>query len=223
MFMVYLAVGTLLMFAVMLIADRNERTPWWKLLISSVVLTGAGVLGAYLMFALEGGTWGGGKSFYGAVFLPPLIMWLTALALRLPVSRVMDLSAPAECVMLALLKVDCYLTGCCGGRVIGYSQMTGEAIVFPSQIAELVNALVLMIILILLIRGGKIKGLAYPAYLILYGVTRFFLNLLRETTPFILGMSAGNFWSLVSIVIGLIAWFAIRKKQSSTETSSEGA
>ena len=210
------------MFAAMLIADKNDRTPWWKLLIASVVLAAAGVLGAYLMFLVESGSWGG-RSFYGAVFLPPLIMWLAALALRLPVSRVMDLCAPAECVMLALLKVDCVIEGCCGGRVIGYSQMTGEAIVFPSQIAELVNALVLMVILILLIRGGKIKGLAYPAYLILYGVTRFFLNLLRETTPFILGLSAGNFWSLVSIVIGLIAWFAVRKKQSSTETSSEGA
>ena len=210
------------MFAAMLIADKNDRTPWWKLLISSVVLTGAGVLGAYLMFVLESGAWGG-KSFYGAVFLPPLIMWLTALVLKIPVSHLMDLSAPAECVMLALLKVDCYLTGCCGGRVIGYSQMTGEAIVFPSQIAERVNAVVLMVILILLIRGGKKKGLAYPAYMILYGVTRFFLNLLRETTPFILGLAAGNFWSLISIAIGLVAWFIVSKMQKHAETSSEGA
>ena len=210
------------MFAAMLIADKNDRTPWWKLLIASVILAAAGVLGARLMYLAENGIWGG-ISFYGAVFFPPLIMWLAALALKLPISRVLDLCAPAECVMLALLKVQCMVEGCCGGRVIGVSSKTGEPIIFPSQIAECANALVLMVILILLIRGGKKKGLAYPAYLILYGVTRFFLNLLRETTPFILGLSAGNFWSLVSIVIGLIAWFAVRKKQSSMETSSEGA
>lgn len=222
MLMLFLAGGTLLMFGVMLLAGQKNRLPWWKLLISSVVLAAAGVLGARLLYLLENGVWGG-ISFYGAVFLPPLIMLPAALLLKLPPAQLMDLCAPAECVMLALLKVQCLVEGCCGGRVIGFSSRTGEPIVFPSQIAECVNALVLMVILILLIRGGKKKGLAYPAYMILYGVTRFFLNLLRETTPFILGLAAGNFWSLVSIVIGLIAWFAVRKKQSSMETSSEGA
>ena len=222
MFILFLSIGTLLMFGVMLIAGKNFHIPWWKLLLSSVVLTAAGVLGAYLMFLLENGSWGG-KSFFGSIFLPPVMMLAAAKLLKIRQSELLDLCAPAECVMLALLKVDCLRSGCCAGRVIGLSAYTGEPVRFPSQIAEGVNALILMVFLILIVRQDKMSGTAYPLYMILYGVCRFFLNLLRETTPFIWILPAGNFWALVCTALGIIAWFLIQKHKKTDTSSSEGA
>lgn len=208
--LLYLTVGTLAMLAVMYIGNGSSpyRFKTWKLLISSVVLTFAGVLGAYLMSWLESGSFGG-RSFYGAVFLPPAIMALTAVILKLPPEKLIDLTAVGECIMLAILKVQCIQDGCCGGRPV-ISPFSGKSFVFPSQEVELINALVIMIVLLLIINRRKNTGRIYPLYLIIYGVTRFILNLFRDTSPFVWILPAGNFWSLISVAAGFIWIFLLR-------------
>ena len=196
----FLLLGTFLMMAVMLFANRWMHLPVWKILTASVILTLAGVAGARIMARIEMGVWGG-ISYYGAVFFAPLLMIGVSFLLRVRPSQMLDLCAPSECVMLALLKVNCYLNGCCFGKVIGISK-EGDIIRFPSQIVESVTALLLMAVLLSLIRGGKQNGRIYCWYLLLYGAVRFVLNLMRETEPFLLGMPAGNFWSLVSNAAG---------------------
>ena len=139
-----LIIGTIAMAAVMLLPRRwRAGLPMWKTLLSAAVLTVLGVLGAKLMYVLENGGFGG-ISYYGAVFFPPLFMVLLALLLRVPPLTLLDLCAPAECVMLALLKVLCLKNGCCGGRLL-FTTASGGEIYFPSQIIELLNALVLMV------------------------------------------------------------------------------
>ncbi len=211
-FIISLAVGTIAMAVVMLLpCCWQVGIPTWKALFSAAVLTVLGVLGAKLMFLLESGFWAG-TSFYGAVFFPPLLMVLLALLLRVPPLDLLDLCAPAECVMLAILKVQCAVNGCCGGMLLTITA-DGTYIRFPSQIVELFNALALMIVLLHFIHKGVWRGRIYPMYMLLYGITRFVLNLLRDTTPFLLGLPAGNFWSLISIMIALIwLYFAEHKK-----------
>lgn len=218
-FVISLAVGTIAMAAVMLLPRRwRAGLPMWKTLLSAAVLTVLGVLGAKLMFLIESGFWAG-TSFYGAMFFPPLIMVLLALLLRVPPLALLDLCAPAECVMLALLKVLCLKNGCCGGRLL-FTTASGGEIYFPSQIIELLNALVLMVMLLWLIRKGTWQGRIYPIYMLLYGITRFILNLLRDTKPFLLGLPAGNFWSLVAIVIALI-WLRLAHPQKGVAESEK--
>ena len=214
-----LIIGTLAMAAVMLLPRRwRAGLPMWKTLLSAAVLTVLGVLGAKLMYVLENGGFGG-ISYYGAVFFPPLFMVLLALLLRVPPLTLLDLCAPAECVMLALLKVLCLKNGCCGGRLL-FTTASGGEIYFPSQIIELLNALVLMVMLLWLIRKGTWQGRIYPIYMLLYGITRFILNLLRDTKPFLLGLPAGNFWSLVAIVIALI-WLRLAHPQKGVAESEK--
>lgn len=218
-FVISLAVGTIAMAAVMLLPRRWQAgLPMWKTLLSAAVLTALGVLGAKLMFLIESGFWAG-TSFYGAVFFPPMIMVLLALLLRVPPLALLDLCAPAECVMLAILKMQCAVNGCCVGILLTITA-DGTYIRFPSQIIELLNALILMVILLRLIRKGTWQGRIYPIYMLLYGITRFILNLLRDTKPFLLGLPAGNFWSLVAIVIALI-WLRLAHPQKGVAESEK--
>ena len=214
-----LIIGTIAMAAVMLLPRRwRAGLPMWKTLLSAAVLTVLGVLGAKLMYVLENGGFGG-ISYYGAVFFPPLFMVLLALLLRVPPLTLLDLCAPAECVMLALLKVLCLKNGCCGGRLL-FTTASGGEIYFPSQIIELLNAFFLIVMLLFLIRKGTWQGRIYPIYMLLYGITRYILNLLRDTKPFLLGLPAGNFWSLVAIVIALI-WLRLAHPQKGVAESEK--
>lgn len=218
-FVISLVVGTIAMAAVMLLPRRWQAgLPMWKTLLSAAVLTVLGVLGAKLMFLIESGFWAG-TSFYGAMFFPPLFMVLLALLLRVPPLALLDLCAPAECVMLAILKMQCAVNGCCVGILLTITA-DGTYIRFPSQIIELLNALVLMVMLLWLIRKGTWQGRIYPIYMLLYGITRFILNLLRDTKPFLLGLPAGNFWSLVAIVIALI-WLRLAHPQKGVAESEK--
>ncbi len=180
--------------------------------MSAVILTGAGVAGAMVMFWIESGFDNfGGRSFYGALFFAPPIMIPVALLLRMKISEMLDLCAPSECVMLALLKVNCCIDGCCGGKVLYQNTAENVCIVFPSQIVECMTALLLMALLLYMMKRGNNKGTLYAQYMIIYGILRFVLNLMRETSPFVWILLAGNFWSLISVIIGFV-WLCIARK-----------
>lgn len=197
------------MLGVMLYLRKFYIVDIWKIVVSSLLLTISGLLGAKLMFWIESGKVGG-VSFFGAIFLPPLSMSLVAMLLSIPVGTLLDMCAPAECIMLALLKIKCFFDGCCKGKVI-YVVDTLE-IRFPSQMIEMLTVLGVFVFLLVLIRKGKYAYQIYAWYMVGYGITRFGLNLLRETEPFVWILPAGNFWALISSVIGVI-WIVICKRK----------
>lgn len=198
--------GTLGMLLLMLL--RRKRHPdvkLWKYPIISLLLTVAGVAGTMLMFFIESGRFGG-TSFYGAVLFVPVLM-LPVLLLGIPFHTLMDLCAPAECLMLTIMKLDCILCDCCIGR---YLPSLGFQ--FPSQVVEMITAFFVMLILLEKEKKENARGTLYGWYLILYGSTRFILNWFRYgLKPFALGLPSGNFWSLIAIAIGFI-WLALLKK-----------
>ena len=139
------------------------------------------------------------------------MLLLPALILRIPYSTLMDLCAPAECLMLAFMKVDCLQSNCCIGKYLPALEFQ-----FPSQIVETLTILIIMFLLPRFERKEKHTGKLYGYYLILYGSTRFVLNWFRYgLTPFVWILPAGNFWSLVAIVFGL-GWLLVQRRQSGT-------
>lgn len=210
----FLLIGTLAMLVPITIQGIWYQIKWYKRISVAILLTIAGTLGTFILFYVENGTFGG-TSFFGAVFFVPILFIPVARLVGIRYDVLMDLSAPAECAMLAIMKVQCQLTGCCGGiRML----TNGSEFVFPSQIVELINALVLCVLLLVLSRKGKNKGSIFPWYMVVYGVTRFVLNLFRDGGSVrILGLPLGNFWSLVSIVIGVIWLIWIRKRAGKEE------
>ena len=201
-FWIRLTLGAAAMLGTMLFVRREYGVSVAKCLVFTVTLTITGVLGAKFMFYLETGRGFGGESFFGAVLFTPILMLLVAAATRTAAPVVLDLCGPAECVMLALLKVRCNIAGCCGGRLLWVTEQ-GQ-VHFPSQIVETFVALLLMVVLLVMMKKGRQRGKIYGVYLILYGTTRFLLNTLRDTTAIVGWLAIGHIWSIVSVLVGVL-------------------
>lgn len=175
----------------------------WKIPVLMVILTVAGVAGTLLLGYIENGVFGP-TSFYGAVLFVPVLI-LPALLVKVKYNTLMDICAGAECAMLAIMKIDCHLDGCCYGKQV---QFLGFDFQFPSAIAEMINSIGLAILMVTVFYKFR-RGSQYPIYMITYGATRFCLNLLRYVEPgqYILGIPQGLFWSILSMAIGA-AWLA---------------
>ena len=198
----YLFLGgdVLLVFLLSMMVNKELRLPLWKIVAFTLAVVPVGVFCAKLMRLIEEGTWVG-FSLYGAVLFEPLIMIPLGLLIKIKPVEMFTLGAPAGCLSVVFLKIQCLITGCCFGRILWHRE-NGRPVRFPSQITEMVVALILLFILMRFVQSDKHRKSLYAWFLLLYGSTRFFLNLLRDTVPFVLGMSAGCFWSLISCIIG---------------------
>lgn len=207
----FLAIGTVLMGIPIVIAARKCGIQILKAVLITVLLTVFGTVGTYLMYYIENGEFGG-LSFFGAVFLVPIVFFAIAHIIRVPYGQIADLCAVGECIMLALMKVHCILGGCCLGRVL-FTNADGKSVLFPSRIVEMLVALALFAFLTERIIRRKSPGDLYPLFLLLYGGTRFVLNIFREawvTKEMLLPF--GNIWSLVAVAAGII-WLIVYKKR----------
>lgn len=204
-----IGLGSLAMLISMLLRKGHfPQVALWKMILLTVWLTITGVAGTMILAYIEMGTFGG-TSFYGAVLLVPILI-LPAMLMKVPYKDILNLCAPAECAMLVVMRFDCLDKGCCFGRYL-----PGLEIQFPSQIAEMVVGVIVMVVLIRM-HGKDRQVQLYPRYMILYGVFRFILQGFRYggTDPWVMGLSQGHFWSLTSIVIGT-AWLLLSKARRS--------
>lgn len=207
--LVALALGTIVMLLIMMICRKWVQIGKIKMVLFSVLLTACGFASVKLMYFIENGDFVG-LSFFGAILFVPLFLIVVSFLMKELLKKLLDLSAPAICGMLAIMKLECIRSGCCGGRLLYsyYEEGAIKGVYFPSQIVELLNSLMVMVILMLFMRKPKYQGKIYPLFMIIYGGTRFIWNLFRQTEPFIWIVPAGNFWSVVSILIGC-AWLLI--------------
>lgn len=202
-----ISLGAVAMFVSMVLRKKQfPQVALWKMIVLTVWLTITGVLGTMILAYIESGKFGG-TSFYGAVLMVPVLI-MPAMLMRITHKDILNLCAPAECAMLLIMRFDCLDKGCCFGKYL-----PNLGFQFPSQITEMIVALAVMIVLVRMHRKNSQIQL-YPWYMIMYGVLRFCIQGLRYggTNPWILGLSAGHFWSLVSITIGVI-WLLLSKER----------
>ena len=201
-----IGLGAVAMFISMILRKKEfQQVAVWKMALLTVWLTITGVAGTMILAYIETGEFGG-TSFYGAVLMVPVFI-LPAMLMKIRYLDILNLCAPAECAMLVVMRFDCLDKGCCFGRYLPDLEFQ-----FPSQVVEMVVGITVMTILIRMHKKDRNAQL-YPWYMILYGVLRFLIQGFRYggTNPWILGLSAGHFWSLVSIAIGT-AWLLLSKK-----------
>ena len=112
------------------------------------------------------------------------------------------------------MKINCLTSGCCIGKVLT-QRADGSAIRFPSQIFEMICVLIIAVLLIFIIKKRMFTHKVYAVFGLLYGSTRFVLNMFRETTDYWLGLGIGNLWSVVTVVISalwlLVPWDSLMK------------
>lgn len=208
-FIIFLTVGAFAILLCMMIIGIKYRVKLWKCLLVTLAGTIVGTVGTYGMFFVEHSQWGA-RSYYGAVYLIPIVFVAFAKLIRIPYGDLMDLCAPAMCVMLAFMKYQCWLDGCCSGRVLYYTAEE-TAVFFPSQIAELINAVIILVMIMILVFSSKMRGKLYPLYMVVYGSTRFVLSIFREQQdPLLAGLTPSYLWSLIAIFVGAL-WLCNRK------------
>ena len=196
----FLGGDMLLVFILSMLINKELHLPMWKIVLFTLTVVPVGVFCAKLMRLIEEGTWTG-FSLYGAVLFEPIIMIPFGILLGIKPVKMLELGAPTGCLSVVFLKIQCRITGCCYGKILWF-QDNGRPVRFPSQIVEMVVGIILLFVLMKIIQSEKHQKYVYAWFLLLYGSTRFLLNLLRDTEPFVLGMSAGCFWSVISCMIG---------------------
>lgn len=206
-----LMIGAILMCVLIGVQMKWYGIKIWKSIVVVVSLVLVGVYGSQIWYFVENGNFGG-RSFYGAIFLAPIAFFPVARILHESYTNILGLCAPAGCLTLALVKVQCLRDGCCNGYVM-YMDENHFYVHFPSQIVEMITFLVIAAILFHMSHREKNREKIFAWFLILYGGTRFVLDFLRENRSlYALGLSAGSFWSMIAFGVGL-AWLLIQTKK----------
>jgi phosphatidylglycerol:prolipoprotein diacylglycerol transferase len=212
-------ISIIAIFTLLIIRYKKYHISLLKTFVITLAIAIAGLLGSYIMFFLENGVWYG-RSMFGGILLFPLFLFPISLMLKIEPSDLFDYATIPGAFMLAFSKFNCYLAGCCDGKVIGYVNAIPNF--FPSQLVEMSVSLLIVILLFVLECKNKIKHLMCPVCIVLYSITRFILDFFRWSQEnFALGMTAGRFWSVISFLIGII-WIVIkmRRKQGLNEKES---
>ena len=210
--LIILIIGMILMCVFIAVQMGWYGIKRWKSIIVAASLVLVGIFGSQIWYFVENGNFGG-RSFYGVIFLAPIVFFAVSKIMQTPYGHTMDLVAPSGCLVLALVKIQCLRDGCCNGYVM-YIDENRFYVRFPSQLVEMVVFLIISAILFCMARKVKFRGKIFPWFLVLYGGSRFFLDFLRDTTPsYLFGLSAGSFWSMIAFGIGLIWLFALSGKE----------
>jgi len=188
-----------------------------------------------LDFLRSGGVWYGG--FLGGL--------LTGLILirryRLPFWKVTDAFAPGVALGQAIGRQGCFAAGCCWGKPTALPwgvefgdlahRITGVPVgvhLHPTQLYESAACVVIFLLLLRLHRRKRFDGEVIAAYAVLYGLTRFLIEFVRDdprgdiaglTT--LTGLSTSQLISLIVVVGGLVFLF-LRRRRARREEAAAG-
>ena len=203
-----LLLGTLGMYLCICLRRKYFPLGFVKGAAFTLLLTAVGVAGAMLLYFLESGSFGG-VSFYGSVFLIPLLMPLVGMIFRLKPGQTMDICGPCVAIMIGCMRVNCVLSGCCGGWKVCLGSFCFS---WPTQAMDSIADFAIMLWLLELERQNRGKGTLYPRFMLGYSVMRFLLEFLRETPKDWLYLSHGQWFALAAIVAGAV-WMAVENRK----------
>lgn len=189
--------------------------------VTAVLLAVFGFLGAKLLYVLENlrtvmqnGLSFGGVSFFGTVFLMPLVITFMALVMQRKPSVFLDYCTPAGIVMLVCIRTGCFFRGCCAGITFW---IFNRPVTLPSQLLECTFDMLLLSFIFHVEQSKKWQGKLYIMFMGGYGIIRFIVEFTRNTPKDILFLSHGQWFSIICIAILVIAFmwdrFPYRNKE----------
>ena len=215
-----MVLGYVLMVILMLRKSRREKynLSWLKGVGFATAGVIVGILGCKILFVLENmalvqrkGFTFGGFSFYGAVFLSPLLMPLAGKLLKLNFRDSLANSAICIIAMLGTIRLGCYLNGCCGGPIV---EIKGFYFSFPAQLIECIVDFLILFYLLNCEKKAIDTGFIYPRFLLLYGGARFLIEFIRVSPKEWLYLSHAQWFSIVAVIAGTVAEVWLRKNQA---------
>ena len=174
-----------------------------------------------LMYYIVNGGFGGQNIVRVYIFVP-LIHYCYGRILNMPIAKTMDLTAPFPCILLGFAKFGCLIDGCCRSWLHvdwGMYNPIVNATLFPVQLFEGLTALFIVIMVWMIARDHNYnaQGRTMPIMLLLFGITRFGWEFLRDNTKLFWGLSEFSLWALASAIMGIIWLVWLDKKKVKKE------
>lgn len=187
---------------------KRLKFHWVELFLLPLVHLILGYLSAQFMALVEVGfavKKAATLRLFGAVFLMPVMYYVWAKLTKRDSALTLDFAS--VCVILGLMggRLNCFLTGCCAGRLMGNIRM-------PLREMEMVFYVLFIAFYAIRIVKGKTHGQVYPLYMILYGILRFAMEFFREEYTTNVGvLHLAHVWAIVSVVAGSIWLLKVNK------------
>lgn len=192
-----------------------------KAVATGIMLAIFGFVGAKILFVLENihyilqnniSIGFGGVSFFGTVFFMPLIIYVMGKVTKIDPLEYLDYCTPAGIVMLACIRLGCFMRGCCHGITVW---IDSKPLIFPTQLIECTLDLFLLDYILKQEQLHKFKNGRYIVFMGIYGIIRFIVEFLRDTPKNLLGFSNGQIFSVICILMYVIYLITKRGKNES--------
>ena len=154
----------------------------------------------------------GGLVFYGGLLLAFLSGIIFSKINKLSILDTADLIAPFAALGHAIGRIGCFLNGCCYGKEtispLGIKYPGIDAKIYPTQLFSSAGLFIIFLILFYLQPKRKFKGQVLFLYLILYGISRFFIEFLRgDLMPVYYNLTLTQLISIACVIAGLLLYF----------------
>lgn len=159
-----------------------------------------------------------GLVFYGGLISGVAGAFIGAALAKEKLIDYIDIAVPCVPLGHAFGRIGCFMGGCCYGKPYdGIFSVTFPAVgvnhgVFPVQLLESLINIVICLFLIFFTRKSRGRFSSLFAYLLLYGISRFLLEMLRGDSirGMLNGLSTSQWISILLIVVSLIFLILIR-------------
>ena len=177
-----------------------------------------------------------GGVFYGGLILAVIVAFWYIWRHRLPFWTTCDVFAPGIALGHVTGRLGCLAAGCCYGRatdvpwaVVFTNPLAASNVgtplnipLHPTQIYEAGAELLILILLLATERKGRyFAGRTFWAYMFLYGVSRFIIEIYRgDPRGMVMGMSTSQFISvlLAPLSIVMLIWLSRQAPETPVET-----
>ena len=170
-----------------------------------------------------------GFVFYGSLlFALPAIVWYFRKQ-KFPVWPMLDRIAITGAIIHAFGRMGCFFAGCCYGKPtdsflgLTFTDPLSKAEplhtpLHPTQIYEVVNILIILVVLLMLKRHKRLEGRLIFVYVTLYAVGRSIVEIFRGDIArgFIIDgmLSHSQFISILIVAVALLAYYFGYKKKA---------
>ena len=212
-------VGLLFMCILNIARRRNVDLSVLQAVLCAFLSALFGFLGAKILYVIENisdvvqnGLHLDGVSFFGALFIIPTAVWVIRHLLHAKREGFLDYCTPSAIGMLGMIRIGCFLNGCCSGIPL---TVHDNISIIPVQLLECGLDFAILGFLLWLEKKNCFANRRFYLLLTLYGAIRFILEFLRNTPKVWLGFSNGQIFALIALLAGIIC-FCKRKPCETT-------
>jgi phosphatidylglycerol:prolipoprotein diacylglycerol transferase len=171
-----------------------------------------------------------GGVFYGGLIAAVAVAIWYMRRHRLPVWGVSDAFAPGIALGHVIGRMGCFFAGCCFGRATDVpwsvtfrneyaAQNVGTPLnvpIHPTQLYEAGAELIILGLLLVLERKWRpFAGRTFWSYMLLYGITRFFIEFYRgDARGMILDLSTSQFVSVILVPVSIIMLVVLSRRST---------